>query len=398
MAKRQVPLIGHIPLPSRYKLALCLSSFTLAALVVLYFFLTALVCYLTFHHLENNMAFAQSHPIAFFLYASLGIAGFILVFFMTKALLPQRPEDQKHYRLSHEQEPDFILFIEKIARIVGVPTPSTIEISIDGTAAIDLEGSFVDFFYGKYRLRIALPLLAGLNMSELGSLLAHEFGHCTQSWAMRMHLFILSSLRWFENMMVGRDSIDQKFEQLTQKERTFLTNFIRFPLVIGGLAKLLINLILRVLFETGLLSTRYLSLQMELHANRFEARMIGRKNWMHYNIRISKLAIAGKILSERLTDNQIKLSGYKKHTYSSLLLNITKNITDKDILESKTPFQWKGTDPTNNDNIPQQTLLENISSFPENGIFEDNRPAAVLFNNLDVITKKVIARCCGVKT
>src|SRR5437899_12962367 len=57
-------------------------------------------------------------------------------------------------------------------------------------------------------LMIGVPIVAGLNLREFAGVVAHEFGHFTQGFGMRLSYVIRSVNGWFARVVYERDAWD----------------------------------------------------------------------------------------------------------------------------------------------------------------------------------------------
>lgn len=120
--------------------------------------------------------------------------------------------------LTREAQPELWRVVDELAVIAGTRAPDDIRLVGDVNAAVWEETGLLGLRGGKRHLMIGLPLLAGLSVGELRSVLAHELGHYGGGHTK------LSALTYR-----AKTALAQTVENLED-------SFLRFP--IGGYAKL----------------------------------------------------------------------------------------------------------------------------------------------------------------
>src|SRR5437899_4380553 len=72
-------------------------------------------------------------------------------------------------------------------------------------------------------LMIGVPIVAGLNLREFAGVVAHEFGHFTQGFGMRLSYVIRSINGWFARVVYQRDQWDVWLEEMGKTEVWWIT-------------------------------------------------------------------------------------------------------------------------------------------------------------------------------
>ena len=125
-------------------------------------------------------------------------------------VLVKTRREQSSKEITREKAPLLFHAIEDVVQSVGCKSPKHVYLNSEANASVSFDSSLLSLFYPiPKNLTIGLALLDGSNVSELKSILAHEFGHFSQK---TMHagtcahavenLYIsyvqaLSSLRYF---------------------------------------------------------------------------------------------------------------------------------------------------------------------------------------------------------
>lgn len=198
-------------------------------------------------------------------------AGAIATFFLFKPLFARRVEPPKAMELSETAEPGLFAFVNKLCDCLGSPRPSRIFINLDVNASASLHRGWRGLFTNELALTIGLPLAQGLSLRQFTGVLAHEFGHFSQSAGLRVHFLIASIQIWFLRVAHDRDEWDVKLE-------TWYRNAGWRGKIVWGLAKGVVWLsrrFLSLLQKAGNVVSAAFSRQMEFDADRYEALIAG---------------------------------------------------------------------------------------------------------------------------
>jgi Zn-dependent protease with chaperone function len=121
-------------------------------------------------------------------YALLLIAGIVLsagmfVFFIIKFLFQIKIDtDTSRIELDKEEHPQLFEFVKRVCAETETSFPNKIVISPAVNAAVFYNSSFLNMFLpAKKNLEIGAGLLNCINITEFKAILAHEFGHFSQS-------------------------------------------------------------------------------------------------------------------------------------------------------------------------------------------------------------------------
>lgn len=112
------------------------------------------------------------------------VAGSVVVLFMVRPFFKGFSPPELYpsaIPLNPEDEPLFHAFVREVARTVGAPVPTRIEVDCSVNAGTECARWGQDL-----KLVVGLPLVAGLDLRAFGGALAHELGHFSQTAGMRM--------------------------------------------------------------------------------------------------------------------------------------------------------------------------------------------------------------------
>lgn len=87
------------------------------------------------------------------------------------------PAQARGTEVSKSAQPKMWKMAESIASATGAPSPRAIRVTAEPRCALRQDTSLLGLRRRGYALEIGLPLLAGLNVSELNALVAREIGH-----------------------------------------------------------------------------------------------------------------------------------------------------------------------------------------------------------------------------
>lgn len=198
--------------------------------------------------------------------APLGFGAAVAVF-MIRPLFARRIARAQALALNPETEPMLGEFIARVCRAVGAPSPLRIELTCELNAAARLEGG--SFSGQGLVLTLGLPLVAGLSRRQLAGVLAHEFGHFTQTSGMRYYRIIRTIHLWFARLVQEPTSWGASFEEGLAGGT---------PDLFAGVTHLLIGITrlpLRLVMFCGQVVSAYFSRQMEFDADRYEIHLAG---------------------------------------------------------------------------------------------------------------------------
>lgn len=198
-------------------------------------------------------------------------AGGIATFFLFKPLFARRTAPPEPLELTARDEPGPFSFVGKLCDCLGSPHPSRIFVNLDVNASASLYRGWRSLFTGELALTIGLPLVQGLSLRQFAGVLAHEFGHFSQSAGLRVHYLIASIQIWFLRVAHERDDWDVKLE-------TWYEDAGWRGKIVWGLAKAVVWLsrrFLAILQKAANFVSAAFSRQMEFDADRYEALVAG---------------------------------------------------------------------------------------------------------------------------
>ncbi|HUR54856.1 MAG TPA: M48 family metallopeptidase, partial [Gemmataceae bacterium] len=168
-------------------------------------------------------------------YAALKIVGAVfagIVFlFLVKGFF-KRPQMNKemHLEITEDEHPVLFGFIDRICDELGAPRPNKVYVSPDVNAAVMPRSTLVNLFVEpKKDLLIGLGLVNCINLSEFKSVLAHEFGHFSQSGFTSSYGYVASKI--IIDLVEGEDWFDRTVDWCKEQQGVFGA----FGYTVGGM-------------------------------------------------------------------------------------------------------------------------------------------------------------------
>ena len=320
----------------------------------------------------------------FVAYAGPLFIGTILVVFMIKPLFARRPQRTNSLALNPAVEKTLFGFIAKICQLVGAPMPNRIDLDCQLNAAAGFRRGALSFFGNDLVLTIGVPLAAGLNLREFAGVIAHEFGHFTQGFGMRLSYIIRSVNAWFARVVYERDGWDLALENAAEESGDW-----RIAIVVScaQLAVWFSRILLHGLMLLGHGVCCFLLRHMEYDADTYEIKLAGSEA---FETTARRMRVLEKSLGAAYKDMRVGWNSAKQlpDDFSAFMLThdsklssaIREQIHDTLGLAKTGLFD---THPSDGDRIRRARLAQ------EPGIFHLELPATVLFADFETISKQV---------
>ena len=360
-------------------------AFFMFILPLMYLSIIAAVAAALFYHITHNVSIFRGGGdarIKVVIYALPIATGLALLVFLIKPFFAGPQRRGKETVVSPSSEPLLFAFVDGICRSVGAPTPSRIVVDCEINAAASFAHGALSTLTNDLELRIGLPLVAGLTIDQFAGVLAHEFGHFSQTAGLRLSFFIRAINAWFHRIARERDEFDAAVAGWRSDDNLWIV-------LIGSFVQMLIWIIRRILLALmwiGHLVSCSLMRHMEFDADRYETRLAGsatfeattrRMHVLNAAMRWAYGDIERRLRAGKTPDNLPRLMAAN---VLQLPAHIVAKI-DSLLAEEKTGFF--STHPSSRDRI--------ASSRRENapGIFHLEGPATDVFRDFDGLAKRV---------
>jgi hypothetical protein len=286
-----------------YRFSLVLVSLAMILLPVLYLAVVALFGWAIYYYAVHIHWFTHTGVGGRAEWVLLEIAyifplfiGGLLFLFLIKPLFAPKPPEAEHFSLELADAPQLFAFIGWICRSLEAPIPSRIDVDCNINASAGFRSGFRSLLGNDLVLTIGLPLAAGMSVSQLGGIIAHEYGHFSQGAAMRASYIIRRINLWLYRVVYERDAWDLWLVEASEDPE------------IGGRAMIALHLARAgvwlsrrppwLLFWLGHLLSSYMARQMEFNADRYEIKMSGSEGFISASLRSLQLN-AGYAMAQR---------------------------------------------------------------------------------------------------
>ncbi|MCB9680745.1 MAG: M48 family metalloprotease [Alphaproteobacteria bacterium] len=201
----------------------------------------------------------------------------LLAVFLIKGLFTrQRHVEATRVEVTEADEPELFAFIHRIADDAHAPRPHRVFLTPDVNASVSYESSVLGLFLPMPKnLTIGLGLVNNLSLDELTAVLAHEFGHFSQS-SMRLGTWVYRANQVIVHMVNVRDWWDRNIDAWSRWDLR-----VSFPAWILKLFTWVLREGLAALYETVNRAYLALSREMEFHADRVSVSITGSDSLVH---------------------------------------------------------------------------------------------------------------------
>jgi Zn-dependent protease with chaperone function len=206
-----------------------------------------------------------------------GILSGLLCLFLIKGFFKWRPADKaERLEVTEKDQPILFAFIRQLCRDTGAPLPHRVYLTPEVNAAVFYHESLLNLVLPTPKnLVIGLGLVNQLNLSEFKAVLAHEFGHFSQS-SMKLGCYVYMSNRVIADIVFGRDWLDDLVAGLRGVDFRIAIFAWAFSGIMWVLRKTLQGLFRAINFANSSLSR-----QMEYNADLVAVRVTGSDALVH---------------------------------------------------------------------------------------------------------------------
>jgi Zn-dependent protease with chaperone function len=310
----------------------------------------------------------------FVVYLAPLVVGGLLVLFLIKPLFARRGSTQESFSIDRRSQPLFVAYVEHLCRATGAPIPSRIDVDVRVNASASFRRGLLSLLGQDLVLTIGLPLVATMDIRQLTSVLAHEFGHFSQGAGMRFSYLTVVINRWFARVAYERDEWDDKLAEWSQ-ESDFR---IAVVLWIARFGIWCSRLVLRLLMRIGHLLSMLLSRQMEFDADQHAVRVAG-----HQTFAQTMRLLLVLDLAERGAHSDLGLAWSEGRLGDDLPALIKANLDQvpEDLRKQAITAAMGSTAGMYASHPATGQRIARAEATPEVGILAINGPAAGLFND-----------------
>lgn len=200
------------------------------------------------------------------------VVGMFFVFLVKFFFKFKSDEDPSTVEVFKEDQPRLFEFIAKVCEETKAPFPKKIVVSPRVNASVFYNSSFLSMFFPvRKNLEIGLGLVNSINLSEFKAIIAHEFGHFSQS-STRLGSYVYRFNKMIHNLLYDNDGWENTLGSLGSANSALGI----FGKITVEMAKLTVKF-LTLLYN--LISKNYMALsrEMEFHADSVAVSVSGNK-------------------------------------------------------------------------------------------------------------------------
>ncbi len=371
--------IKPVPVSLGYRLALLAVTVFTVLMPMIYVGLIGLVAWFLWWHGTGNAEIMKRPPnLGAFIFMNLLyfgplVIGVILLVFMCKPLFARPGGSSRLVSLDPRREQRMFAFVGRLCDAVGAPHPARIDLSCEVNASASFRRGWLSFLEHDLVLTIGLNLVAGQSLRQFAGVLAHEFGHFSQGWAMRASYLIRSVNMWFARVVYQRDVLDEKLEDMSEDDDNHLA-----VIVILWLARGMVWLSRRILWVLMMIShmfTTLLSRHMEFDADRHAMRLVGRDAFASALRELPVLCAADGVVRA-----DIDAAWQESRNLARIPPKVRSELIEEGLAESGGMY---ASHPATRDRIAAG------AAEPERGMFDADGPATQLFADFAGLSKRV---------
>lgn len=224
--------------------------------------------------------------------------GLLVLFFLIKFIFSVSKFDRSgSIEITEQEQPALFAFIRRLAKETGTQFPKRIYVSADVNACVFYDSSFWSMFFPvRKNLQIGLGLVNTINLGEFKAVVAHEFGHFSQS-SMKLGSFVYQVNRIIHNMLFDNQSYAAVLNTWANLSGVFQV-FARITVgILNGIQWILRNMY-------GLINKKYMGLsrEMEFHADAVAASVSGGNNLATALRRVEISQIAFQVMIDKYNE------------------------------------------------------------------------------------------------
>ena len=220
----------------------------------------------------------------------------MLFLFLVKGLFKRHRTDLSELtEISEREQPELYAFIRRLCRELKAPFPNRIFLDPGVNAAVIYDTSLLSLVIPpKKHLLIGLGLVNVVNTSEFKAVLAHEFGHFTQS-SLAAYVGIVNQV--MGDLVWGRDGLDDALEEW--KELDFRIS--AFVFLLSGILWIIRQFLAGIFILVTLVRLAF-TRQREFHADRVAVSVAGSDAIVNS---LARLEFAQEALGTALADLEL---------------------------------------------------------------------------------------------
>jgi len=223
------------------------------------------------------------------------LAGVLLLFLVKGLFKRQKVDVSDHLEITATDHPEFFQFLRRLCDETGAPFPYRVFLSSDVNAAVFYDRSLLSLIFPtRKNLLVGLGLVNALTLDEFKAVLAHEFGHFSQS-SMRLGRYVYVANGIIADIVFARDWLDTGLHFWCSIRDLRISGL---GWVIRGLLWV-VRQLLAGAFRLINFVEAFLSREMEFHADLVAVSVTGSDSLIHA---LSRLEFAHESLGQAMLD------------------------------------------------------------------------------------------------
>ncbi len=213
------------------------------------------------------------------------LTGLLICVFMLRPIFVSA---HRHTRmqLNQSQAPQLFELVRRISEATGTPAPEAIYVDCEANAYVTSAAGLKGYLKKRLELTIGMPLIYGMNTLQLSSVLAHEFGHFSQSFEMFTSGLVNRVNSWMGTCGWQKDPLEVRLEQWCEEGKA---GFFDFAIVVALWSIRGVSWLFRKLYDLNLRLTQSLSQQMEFNADDHAVQVVGSNVFVGLSTRVREL-------------------------------------------------------------------------------------------------------------
>jgi Zn-dependent protease with chaperone function len=364
---------GYTQPSSSYKSQVVYVLLAMVVFLVLYLILMAAAGYLLYLAISYPMDDVNRWTLLLKV-GAIGMAGMLFGFLLKFLFKKHDTDNPLNIEVTEEEHPRLFAFIRQLCEETNAPLPHKVYVNHEINACVFYNSTILSLFLPVNKnLLIGLGLVNAVNLSEFKAVLAHEFGHFSQS-SMKLGSYVYMANRIIHGMVYERDKWDELLEKWKHTNiQLAIFGWLLMPVV------WLIRKFMAFIYQGINLVHASLSRQMEYHADRVAVSVAGSDAIINALYRLGPASEALDHSNNHLTtaiDNKIYTTNlfYHHNQATEYLIQHRKGFKES-LLENRKP-----TAPGNHFIFEDEEghLAEMYASHPSNYKREQNAKAVYI--------------------
>jgi Zn-dependent protease with chaperone function len=309
-------------------------------------------------------------------------AGIVVLICLVKPLFARPVRGSKPVKLDPREEPLLFEFVACLCKALHAPVPKEIHVDCRVNASASFRRGLLSIFGDDLVLTLGLPVVAGLSAQQLAGIMAHELGHFSQRFGLRVSVVIRIINFWFARLVFQRDRFDAALAGAAQRAPVRLRWIFHFNLFVVYLTRR----VLWALMMLGHVLSSFMMRQMEYDADRYEVRLAGFRSFDSSMREMFALSAAFQMAMKNLT-NQWKenrlVDKFPRLVVANRQEGVKQLAAQLEHFMANEEEERFGTHPTACQRVTRALREKGL------GVFSSDLPASALFSRFDELERTV---------